>query len=36
VESFGGDVGTRSRKDIDNDYDRYESNMCFKGLCEAK
>jgi hypothetical protein len=36
VESFGGDVCPRSHRGIDDNIDRYESNLCFKGLREVE
>ncbi len=36
VESSGKDGGPRFRTNFDEDYNRYKSNFCFKGLFEAK
>jgi hypothetical protein len=36
VESFGKDGGPRFRRNFDEYYNRYKSNLCFKGLFEAK
>jgi len=36
LESFGGDGGPRFHINFDKNYDRYESNLCFEGLCEAE
>jgi len=36
VESFGKDGGPRFRTNFDENYNRYKSNLCFKGLFEAK
>jgi hypothetical protein len=35
VEPFGGDVCPRFRKGIEDDYDMYESNLCFKGFMKC-
>jgi hypothetical protein len=36
VEFFGGDGGPRFCIDFDKNYDRYEFNLCFKGLFKAE
>ncbi len=36
MESFGGDGGLRFHRDFDKNYDRYESDLYFKRLCEMK
>jgi len=36
VESFDKDSGPRFRTNFDEYYNRYKSNICFKGLFEAK
>jgi len=36
LESFGGDGGPRFHINFDKNYDRYESNLCSEGLCEAE
>jgi hypothetical protein len=36
VQSLGGDVCPRFHKGVEDDYDRYECNLCFKGLCEIE
>jgi hypothetical protein len=36
MESFSKDACLRAYRDVDNDYDRYECNISFKGLCEVE